>query len=386
MVVRPEAVAESLGAAVSPAHTRRILTSLGFRCQGNARCLKISVPAHRRDVQHPQDLFEEVARIYGYDAIPATSPAVRPALDGRTGYDLVSFVKDVVSAVGLDEAITYSLTSQDALDALGPFFPARDTVRLKSPMSSEQAVLRSTVMAGLVAASAHNFNQGRDAVALFEVANVFYRKGKQVEEELMLSIAMGGERAFLSSRGAVADTIGMLHLKGVLDVLIERVGVTGVSYHTQDAGCAVTVVLEESVIGRLVCLPEQVCAVFGLKNKRLFCAEVSLRALLGSIPHAHRFQALPRYPAITRDISCVLSKGEAIQDMLRTCRQAAGDLLKEIRVIDFYHGSQIPAGKKAMTVRCVYRSDERTLKESEVESLHAALCDLLKGQFGALLR
>lgn len=386
IVFSTQFIGESLGVSIPYARVKRILSDLGFRCQGVSSAVKLGVPVRRSDVVSPQDVVEEIARIYGYGRIPASFPAVKPVLGGLTGYDQVSFVKDLLVASGLHEAITYSLTSQAALDSLPGAVQCTARVKLRSPLSSEHAVLRPTLLPGLISAAAYNFNQGRDYVGLFEVAAVFCKQGRHIKEELTLGVVLGGERSLLLECGAVVDHAGFLHLKGIIDLVALRLGAQGVAYEKQDNSGGYAVVLGRSAIGRLVCIPEQVCAAYALKNKRLFCAEVSVQALLNAMNEKRRFRPVPRYPGITRDISCVLSDTDSIQQVLSACSQHAGALLRDIRIIDYYKGSQIPAGKRAVTIRCVYRADERTLKESEIDPIHTGLCDLLKERFGAALR
>lgn len=386
LVLSCGAVSQTLGVVIPAARIKRILTGLGFGCALSGPALKVAVPSGRADVQGVHDLVEEIARIYGYERIPATFPAVRPTVSGLSEYDHVCFAKGVLAATGLDEAITYTLTSPEALDALSGSMERRTAVFLKNPLSSDHSCLRSTVLPGLIAACVHNINQGQEHVGFFEIAKVFYRERGDLREELSLGIVQAGTEALLFEQGRLLDRKGLLHLKGVVTVLADRLGVKGLSFSRPEGSAGCQILLDGTVIGTVFSLSERAREFYGVKGKSLFAAEVSLAALLRLMQRDARFTPLPRYPGITRDISCAVGDSVPMDELLAACRTQAGTMLKELRITDYYRGAQIPEGARGVTMSCAYRSDERTLKESEVEPVHAGLCALLRERFGAVLR
>ena len=125
---------------------------------------------------------------------------------------------------------------------------------------------------------------------------------------------------------------------------------------------------------------------FGIKNKDVLLSEIYLERLLRYAKPQRHFQALPRYPGITRDISFMAKDTVSTKQLLEFIQEKAGHLLKEAKVIDYYQGKQIPAGFKSLTVSCLYRSQERTLTEEEINPLHAAVLTGLTQEFGVQIR
>jgi phenylalanyl-tRNA synthetase beta chain len=373
-----------LGAAISPARIKAILLALGFRVNSGGKTkFSVKVPSHRRDVALAVDLIEEVARIYGYERIPPSLPSVKPQAVARSILDAVTLIKNILIGLGLNEAITYSMVERDLNSGLGPEERAR-AVEIRNPLSREQEVLRTGLLPSLVGCAGFNLNQKQDYVNLFEVACKFYATDKGPKEELCLGILLCGRKSLVLDQGMVKDEAGFLHLKGIAENLFSRLGIKEPAYSAEKEIIRVRVSGVEA--GFMLKLSQALRERFDIKNRDVFVAEISLEKILPFLNLKRQFVAPPKYPVISRDISLLLQESLRIDEVFKAMRTAGGELLKDLKVADFYKGKQVPEGWRGLTISCIYRSDERTLTEAEVYPVHARVSAVLSEKFGAKIR
>jgi phenylalanyl-tRNA synthetase beta chain len=377
-------VRKILNVNIQPSQIKKILLHLGFGVKGAAKNkMNVSVPLFREDISLPEDLIEEVARIYGYEKIPQTLPSVRPEINPCQARDLVCLTKNILIGLGLHEAVTYSLVDRGLLEG---FLPAdRRAVEIMNPLSQDQEVMRTALTPSLARCVSYNLNQKQEYVAIFEIANVFLPGPSLPKEELTLGIALSGARSLLLGEGLVKEETGFLHLKGVLERLLEQLGVKEVDFVTTDTN-KINVLIGTERIGGLIQLRQEQMDKFEIKNKDVFVAEISLERLFAKADLSKKFFSPPRYPGISRDISFVFKEGVLAKDILSCLKEAGKPLLKSVEIVDYYKGKQIPAGSRSLTVTCLYRSPERTLTEIEVNPVHEQLISALTSRFGAKLR
>lgn len=379
-------VQKILGINITPPRIKKILNSLEFKTKTKAgNCFKVEVPSFRSDVDLEIDLIEEIARIFGFEFIPRTLPAVRPGVSADKSRTLISLIKNILIGLGLNEAITYSLTDKDLLRN----FEARQdyaAIEILNPLSREQEILRPALIPSLSACVAYNLNQKQDYVNIFEIAAAFSQSALRPREELRLGIALCGSRNLLLEQGLIKDAVGFLHLKGILEVLFARLGIRDYNFKATDKTSEIAVYVGKESMGSLKALPRDILDSLDIKNKEVFVAELCLERLLSFVDLNKKFAHLPVYPGISRDISLVLKEGIRVGDILATIKDKGRPWLCEARVVDYYKGKQIPSGFKGLTLSCLYRLDERTLTEAEINPVHSQLSALLKDRFGAQIR
>ena len=342
------------------------------------------MPSFRQDVRLPIDLVEEVARIYGYTAITPSLPAIITNVNISNKRDRVSYIKDVLLGLGLQEVITYSLVDRDLL-VNSRIKPEAQLVEILNPLSKEQEVLRPTLLPSLIRCVAHNLDQQQEYVNIFEIANVFLNSATAVQEELSLGIALCGTNSFLIKQGLVKDEATLLHLKGILESLFNKLGIRSYDFSHSGTGGFIIIVNQQEV-GFMLNLNTLILDAFSIKNKQVVLAEVNLEKILTQINLEKKFSDVPRYPAITRDISFVIKEGVSVKNLLVAIEAQGLPRLHSARVVDYYQGKQIPAGFKGLTISCVYRASDRTLTEEELAPLHNSICSLLEERFGIKLR
>lgn len=386
--LRVSYVARVLGINVPVSKIKQILIGLGFAVRSQKKdTLLIEAPSFRQDIKSPIDIVEEIARIYGYEKIPLSLPAIKPVLNTAGSKNNASVIRGILCGLGLQEVITYSLVDRMLLVKAG-INPGIEPVEILNPLSKEQEVLRSTLLPSLMRTLAYNLNQQQDYISIFEIANVFSNQVGSVQhtpqEELSLGIALCGVKSFFIKQGLIKDEVSLLHLKGILESMFNKLGVKNYNLNTQDN--QINIVIEEQRIGFILGLSEKTLTSFDIKNKQVVLAEVSLGKLFRHINLNKRFYGIPKYPAITRDISFVIKDEVSVKDLLIAIREKGSVLLSLAKVVDYYQGKQIPEGFRGLTISCIYRAADRTLTEEEVAPLHNAIYALLEERFGVKLR
>jgi len=374
-----------LGTAIPMPKVRQILNSLGLPVKTKTKnILTVKTPSFRQDLKLPVDLVEEVARIYGYDKIPKTLPAVKPRRKVLDKQEIISGIKNILSGLGLSEVITYSLVDRQLLHKSG-IDTLTGLIEILNPLSKEQEVLRPALYPSLIRVLAYNLNQQQERVGIFEMANVFSGQINTVREDSLLSVALCGNQAFFTRQGLVRDEITLLHLKGILESLFNRLGIKDFDF-SRPQDNRINIAVNQQPAGFMLNLSPQILEAFDIKNQRVVLAQVNLEMLLGSISLGKKFLDIPKYPSITRDISLVINEDLPVQELLAAIKVKGAPLLDQVKIVDYYQGKQIPAGFKGLTISCVYRLNNRTLTEEEVSPVHHDICSLLEERFGVKLR
>jgi phenylalanyl-tRNA synthetase beta chain len=375
---------KTLNVNIAAAKIKKILENLGFGIKSAGKNkFSVKIPSFREDVALPEDLVEEVTRVYGYEAIPETVPYVLPRISACQTRDLVSLTKNILVSLGLHEAITYSLVDKGLLK--GFVEEGWNPVEIANPLSIEQEVLRTSLVPSLTRCVAFNLNQKQDYVNLFEVAGIFLPLDKEPKEELALGIALSGTRSYLLEQGLVKEEVTFLHLKGVIERLFERLGIKEHDFKVLNSH-NIEIVVKDSPAGRMYQLEKNTLDRFDIKNKEVFVAQLSLAKLFAAADLKKKFLPPPKYPGITRDISFLIKEGLSVKEVLNSLYEKGRPLMRQAEIADYYKGKQVPQGFRSLTVSCLYRSDERTLTESEVTPVHNEVLRLLTEGFGAKIR
>jgi len=374
-----------LGINIPLPKVKQILSRLGFIVKTRGKnILLVNLPSFRQDIKTQIDLVEEVARIYGYDKIPLSLPAVKPHKITSGSREIVSGIKAILRSLGLQEAITYSLVDRNLLVKSGINKDAQP-VEILNPLSKEQEVLRFSLLPSLIRALAYNLDQQQEYVNIFEVANIFTAKSASAEEELSLGIALCGAKSFFMKQGLVKDEVTILHLKGILEKLFNKLGIKAYDFIPRPDN-QINIIIGQQETGFMLGLNEQVLNSFDIKNKQVILAELNINKLLEYVNLDKKFTGIPKYPAITRDISFVINETVSVKDLLALITASGAPLLSLAKVVDYYQGKQIPPGFRGLTISCIYRASDRTLTEEEIAPLHNSICSLLEERFGIKLR
>ena len=352
--LRPERASRVIGLDVPPDKQRETLLGLGFDVSD---AWDVTVPTWRaRDVTREIDVIEEVARPL-LDRVPLTMP-LRRHVRGRLTKEqrLRRVVEDALVGAGLSEAYTWSLVASD---------PSPEAIRLPSPMTSEQAILRTTIVPGLVEAARTGVDAGSDDVALFEIARVYLPSGEQLPDEhwRVAGVVAGGYEV----------------VKGVLETLYAALGLelrVARSIHglLHPGKAAET---DAGWLGELH--PALIEGTWG-------AFELDLETLFAAVPERVVYEDVLTYPAALQDIAVAVDEDVEVGALVDAAREAAGELLREARVFDVYRGDQVGAGRKSVAIHLAFQSPERTLTEDEATTLRDRIVAALAEHFGAELR
>jgi phenylalanyl-tRNA synthetase beta chain len=295
--------------------------------------------------------------------------------------------------LGLQEAITYSLTSADREAPLG--LPPLPYVTLVNPISDRRAVMRQSLLGGLLEALSENLKSYED-VRLFEVGTVFLQKetSRLPDEPRRLAIALSGKRTsefWAESVGPQRPALDFFDLKGIIESLVEAWHLPDVSYQPVKVPLlhparSATLAVNGETIGHFGELHPRVAASYRLGGRLVLVSELDLDALRRLSPRRHPYHPISEFEPALRDIAVVVDETVTASKVAQEIRAAGGDLLRGVRLFDLYHGDNIPAGKKSLAYALTYQAMDRTLNEKEIEKAHKKVEDRLKHVLKAQIR
>ncbi len=390
-----ERLKKVLGHELSLEEVQKVLSSLGFeKVEGTpsekATSLSVNVPYWRSDITIEDDLVEEVARITGYDRIPTTmlSSSV-PQYQPQPLQELREQVRDILASCGMQEIISYPLTSLEALEKVEALRNRPRPLRVTNPLSSEMEYLRTTLKGSLLMTLAANLRRREEGIRLFEVGRVYLPRVKDLPEEReTLAGVVAGARA-PTSWATQNWEMGFFDAKGILEALFGRLGAS-VAYEpigdpVLHPGRSARVVLGQATLGVVGEVHPKVLGRFDIEGVSVGLFDIDLEALHGSLTSpTERFQDFTRFPSSTRDMAILVDEktpSARIQGIIE--RHA---LVAHTTVFDVYTGEGIPPGKKSLGYRMVFQSPTGTLT---AEQVNAALEDILRSletEVGAQLR
>ena len=369
-----------------------ILKGLGFSLRDQGERLEVEVPSYRPDIHHEDDLVEEVIRLWGYEKIPSTLPAGRP-VPARLPRHLSAFsqVRRALVGLGFQEAITLSLVSPAHLTAMG--FGEDDPLllRLRNPLSVDRSVLRPSLLPGLLEALATNQHRQSPDVRLFEIGRVFRAGGSEglSKEETRAGLAVSGLREPKNWFSGKAR-IDLFDIKGVVEILVETLGVGPAEVRESDAPClefgrGAQILVGGRVVGQFGELHPNVALAFDVSGP-ILVAECSLDALLALPSRRVVYRPLPRFPGVSRDLAVVVKDDLPVAEVTRVIVGLEHPWIRSVRLFDVYTGTQVGAGRKSLAYTVAYQADDRTLTDEMVNEVHQVIVERLRSSLGAEVR
>ncbi len=365
----------------------QVLSSLGFQCQAvGPEEISVTVPYWRTDVRLPDDLVEEIARIMGYDEFPVTLPSgALPRHEPDPMRELRETVADILAGCGLQEVITYSLTSLETLRQLSPQV---QPLRVANPITTEQEYLRTTLFPGLLSALSANEKHEEESIRLFEVGKVYLpREGDLPQERYLVAGVLGGSRLDRSWHGP-GEALGFFDAKGIVETLFERLGVE-VSFEPSaeeifSPGRRARMVVGGETVGLLGEIHPRIAHGFDITSPSVSLFEIDLEMLLPATEQPRRYQPIARFPPTLRDIALVVDSAtpsKKVQDIIQS-----SPLVAKVTLFDVYSGEPVPPGRKSLAFRIHYQSPKRTLTDEEVNQEQESILERLHRELGATLR
>ncbi len=387
----PAYVEKLTGLAVSNDDTKRILTALGFTVSGNVPWT-VAVPSWRRDVEGKADLVEEVARIHGFNAIPATSlPVVNPRPGGvltaqqakaRAG-------RRALAALGYAEAVTWSFMRQDWATLFGG---GNDALVLANPIASELNCMRPSALPNLLEAAGRNAARGLTGVRLFEIGPIYQGLEPNDQKPTVAAIRAPDKARSWHTAGESP----LFALKGDLLALLEAMGAPVASLQLVQGSNAAH--WHPGRSARLQLGPKQVLAEFGelhpavLKAMDLDGSYVAFEIRIDNLPapkaksgKSKGALSLSNLMPLTRDFAFLVADSVAAGDLVRAVKGADKALISDAQVFDVYTGTGVAEGHKSVAVEVTLQPVDKTLTDPEIEAV-AAKVVAAAGKLGATLR
>lgn len=388
-----------------------------FVLRPSSSILRVTVPAHRLDVAGTHDLVEEIARMYGYDHIPISrmNDELPPQ---KTNIDLEQEeqVRDILIEAGLQEVVTYRLTTpeREAMLTLPgsarPAMPAREYVRIENPISADRAVLRQSLISNLLDLTAANLRY-RSRIALFEIGPVFWHRAanetllpteaarelpedrgvKLPLERRRLAMVVTGPRDSVSWQGADTAPMDFYDFKGIVESLMSGLHISNATYAPSDnplfhPGRGAELQIDASAIGTFGELHPLLRERFDLPAQTVLVGEFDSDALLAHVTSMYLVQALSRYPAVAQDLALIVDENVPADRVQALIQQTGGNLIDRVTLFDVYRGDQIAKGKKSLAYAISFQAADRTLSDSDVTKVREKIIARLKREIGAEVR
>jgi len=342
-----------------------ILNSLGIVTELNDGILSCQIPANRDDIEGCADLAEEVMRIYGCEHIVST-PIRGDIIRGRKLPERIKTdrVKSVLIANRMREIATYSFIGSKAIDVLNlaDNDPRRNAVTLLNPLGEEYSTMRTQLLTSMLTVLSTNYNRKTQSARLFEVSKRFVPKALPLTEQPLEIPALA-----IGLYGAEED---FFTLKGVVESLFDAFGAkadfSAANEPYLHPGRQAVATCNDAILATFGEVHPDVAAIYDMPV-RIYVAEVDLQALFAIECPRTLYKALPRFPAVERDLALLCDKAMPVASIEKIIRQAGGKLLEQVELFDVYEGAQIEAGKKSVAYSLKFRAADRTLSDEDID-------------------
>lgn len=379
----------SLGATFSSEEVKELLERVDIHFSLD----EATVPASRDDLHLENDLFEEVARLLGYDRMPITMPeSAIPLHPVNQRIRVREAARDAMVLSGLNEIITYSMTvpekalwHKDEGD--------QEYVSLRNPVSADKTVLRRTLAPGMLQTIAHNLKYS-PSCQLFEIGNVFIPRADTPlpYEPCSLVIGLAGQEHGEYFHDKKPRELDVFDLKGKIEFLLQHLRIEdvvvesfeGIERLYQPGLCGV-IRREESIYGYIGKVHPTVASRYGI-DADVFCAEIDLEQVILDAGRPAGFKELEKFPGISIDISLLVKKQISAQEITLAIQSLGCSQLRTAEVIDLYGGAGVAEDKKSLSLRLTLCDSERTLEQSEANQIRDSIVASLAGRYGVELR
>ncbi len=370
-----------LGIAFEQEKVAQLLTQLGFSYTESSNVFTVTPPSYRFDIAIEEDLIEEIARLHGYDHIPATPPVAALRMLASPEKELhLNQLRDTLVSKGYQEVVTYSFVDESwERDLLGNPTP----IKLKNPIASNLSVMRTSLWGGLLDTLIYNLNRKQDRVFIFEIGAVYRQHELSYSEVTRVSgLAYGSA---LPEQWAAKDAeIDFFDVKAHIETLLGSGAVFEKAEHTAlHPGQSAKILLNGKVVGWLGKLHPKWQQHYDLpKSAYLFeieAAEIVNRDL-------PTYQEVSKLLPVRRDIAVVIDENIAAGHVLNCINQANIPLVSEVALFDLYQGKGVAENKKSLALSVLMHDTQKTLTDSDADTTMANLLQLLQNEFRAELR
>jgi phenylalanyl-tRNA synthetase beta chain len=384
VTLRQQRIKRILGVALDEAEVEGILQRLGMSIVKDAEGWQVTPPGFRFDIAIEADLIEELGRVYGYNNLPQTSLLMRSALSEAPEAVLeIDQIKDLLVGRDYQEAITYSFVDEDLQKTLVP----EDTyIKLQNPISSELAVMRTTLWCGLLQAAAYNTKRQHTRVRLFEAGQRFLGTDVAQQEKMLAGIALGSANP--EQWGEKARKVDFYDIKADVEAICALTGrevqFVVAKHNTLHPGQSAEIqTMQGQSLGWIGMLHPTLEKQLGFDGN-VFLFELSQAVLLErNVPV---FNSLSKFPSVRRDLALLIKEEvsfEAVKKCIDDCQEK---LIKQVMVFDIYRGQGVEQGYKSIALGLIMQDATQTLTDSEIDAIVNSVLDALSNKLSAKLR
>ena len=382
VAVRSARVNKVLGLDLAPDAIAAIFSRLGLDYDNTAEGFAVAPPAFRFDIEIEEDLIEEVARVYGYDAIPSDAPRSRmkmlPLPETRRPRELI---RQQLAARDYQEVVSYAFVDERwERDFAGN----ADPVRLINPIAAQMSVMRSTLLGGLVDVLVGNVNRKQPRVRVFEVARTFRKSAEGVDQpEKIAGLAWGSRLP--EQWGAKTERVDFFDVKADVEALLhpQQAEFRKAAHPACHPGRCAEIFLAGQLVGVIGELHPQWVQQYDLPS-----APVVFELEYAVVEAQRHVKAAPvsKFQPVRRDLALVVDEQVEVGAMLASFRQVAAEIVSEVALFDVYRGKGVPEGKKSLAFRVLLQDQTKTLTDAEVEAVVSSLLEAVSANHGATLR
>lgn len=381
VTLRYERLLSVLGIPLERSEVSAIFARLGFAARESDGRYEITPPSYRFDIEIEEDLIEEVARLHGYEHIPAIAPQATLAMLPASGSELNrAWVRDALVAGGYQEIVSYSFVDASwERDLLGN----NDAIVLKNPIASNMSVMRSGLWGGLLQTLVYNLNRKQPRAKLFEIGSAYHKADSGYAETMRVSgLAYGA--AHPEQWAEDERDVDFYDVKAQVDALTHGRAVYQAATHPAlHPGQSAHILLDGKIVGWLGKLHPKWQQHYQLPRSTVVF-ECDLAPLLTvQLP---RYQEVAKFPPVRRDIAVVVDEATPVQALLDTMNDAKNVLISDIALFDIYRGKGVPENKKSLAFLVLMQDTQKTLTDAEADAVMSNLLALLKTKHGAELR
>lgn len=384
------------GLNISKEEIKTLLERLDFVVEDKGAHLQVTTPDYRLDVEGQHDLVEEVCRLVGYANIPSSEMGdVLPPQRGNRELEREERIKDVLVKCGLQEVITYRLTTpeREAKLLVNTTPDDRPYLRLQNYISHDRVAMRHNLLASVAEIAAENSKySGR--IAIFEVGKIYImgEEGILPDELTRLAIVLTGQRATPYWKAGEPEQLDFFDLKGVIEELVETLHLEGISYEVGEhpsfrPGRTARLMWHDKQVGYFGELHPLVTEALEFRTDApVLAADLDLDLLVKKMKETAKFAPISIYQDVREDLAVVVDKSIPAGQVAEVMQKSGGFLLKSVELFDVYEGQNIPAGKRSLAYHLVYQATDKVLKDKDVVKLRGKIIRELETRLGAKLR
>ena len=367
-----------LGLQIEKDTAKDILENLQFKINSETEDgFSVDVPSFRGDVYREVDLIEEVARIHGYDKIPVkNSIGVKLSQDNR--FDKITEkTKNVISGLGFNEVVTDSIVG-DSQDIHGTIWSETGSLKILNPIRQDENLLRKALVHNLLRVKKHNQNYGVEKTDIYELSKVYLPKEDDQLPEEKECLCILGEEGYLALKGVIETILSHLNIADSLECAHFDFGLFSSEKSAE-------LRLGDSVLGFIGELSREVISDYDFRSKPCV-AELDYNVLIDKTNLESSYRKIPSFPIVTRDLAVVSDEDVTWADIKKCVESLKMNYVDDIEFLDVYRGKQIEKGRKSIAFRIIFRANDKTLKNEEVDVLQEKILANLNNSLGVNLR